>query len=782
MAEELKITIHAAEPPLDGTNVNAESAEESAVGRFHLSTVAASVAALHELMREAEPSQSALEQHGAALFDALFTGDIATLLDRSLTLAAARQTPLRLRIVTGLPALLGVPWEYMYDGKSWPALHPQTTLVRTMPLRKREPQPVDGLLKVLVMLSAPTDLPELTGEQEFQQLARATLTAAVQLIPVAPTYDALQAAMRQHQPHIFHFVGHGFFSVEGDAGVADQGTLAFCRADNGKADYIAADRLLPLLTGGNLGLVLLNACKGAVTGDDSPFAGLTQRLLREGIPAVIAMQAPILNDDAIHFAAEFYAALADGYGIEQAVREGRKAIHGEAYTWGIPTFYLQANQPFDIPQLTDAQKAARLWQKSVTVQDPSTRRHLLECALALDDSHADALAGMDQLENAEEAARLYDAAKAYITGNQWREALRNLERVEQLNPGHADTRSLLAEVKGQIDGTPIFGAQEIAQYDQYAPIVNALRDGRLIPFLGWDVSRFGRPAQDGWAPGLYPPVPPEAAAALAEHLGESELALASLLEVSQYTTLLEGETALYERLTQLYNDYPPTYFHRLLAELTGRLRGKGYPADPTRRLIIFSTAFDDLLERAFAEAGQPYHLFAYRHQINDSGMIQPACFVHVPPTGEAIEVFSPNNYVGHMGADNRDDTPVIIKLCGRCVTPEPASVLVTEDHYLEYLPAQEIGALLPMTLLNQIRRRSFLFFGYSLQPWYFRLLWQRMRYQNRRLHDRSWAIVPALTRIEEEFWRSQEIVPIQAYPEAVVAYVNRWLEQLEARV
>ena len=79
----------------------------------------------------------------------------------------------------------------------------------------------------------------------------------------------------------------------------------------------------------------------------------------------------------------------------------------------------------------------------------------------------------------------------------------------------------------------------------------------------------------------------------------------------------------------------------------------------------------------------------------------------------------------------------------------------------------------------KVNRQSFLFLGYSLRPWHLRLLWQHMRYQKRRLHDRSWAIVPELTTIEREFWRSQEIVPVVAAPEGVVAYVNTWLDLFE---
>jgi len=108
--------------------------------------------------------------------------------------------------------------------------------------------------------------------------------------------------------------------------------------------------------------------------------------------------------------------------------------------------------------------------------------------------------------------------------------------------------------------------------------------------------------------------------------------------------------------------------------------------------------------------------------------------------------------------------------------------MVTEDQYLAYLSGQGgFHSLLPTTLLAKLKKSSFLFFGYSLRPWHLRLLWQRMSNQGRHRQNRSWAIVDREDAIEREFWRSQEIVPIVAAVEGVVAYVNDWLDRLEAR-
>ena len=72
----------------------------------------------------------------------------------------------------------------------------------------------------------------------------------------------------------------------------------------------------------SLRVAVLNACEGARTSKQDPFAGSAQTLVQQGIPAVIAMQFEIADDVASTFAHEFYGALADGYPIDAAVDRG----------------------------------------------------------------------------------------------------------------------------------------------------------------------------------------------------------------------------------------------------------------------------------------------------------------------------------------------------------------------------------------------------------------------------------------------------------------------------
>jgi hypothetical protein len=90
---------------------------------------------------------------------------------------------------------------------------------------------------------------------------------------------------------------------------------------------------------------VLNACEGARSDDPSdPFAGMAQSLIRQGLPAVVAMQFEITDDAAIIFAQELYGAIADGYPLEAALAGARGAIRddGNLTEWGTPVLYSRA--------------------------------------------------------------------------------------------------------------------------------------------------------------------------------------------------------------------------------------------------------------------------------------------------------------------------------------------------------------------------------------------------------------------------------------------------------
>lgn len=94
-------------------------------------------------------------------------------------------------------------------------------------------------------------------------------------------------------------------------------------------------------------MVVLNACESATESTAQSFMGLAPNLNRTGVPAVVAMQYPILDSHAVHFSRALYKALADGWPLDAAVTEGRKAIAAQIteddMDWGIPVLFMRSN-------------------------------------------------------------------------------------------------------------------------------------------------------------------------------------------------------------------------------------------------------------------------------------------------------------------------------------------------------------------------------------------------------------------------------------------------------
>ena len=113
----------------------------------------------------------------------------------------------------------------------------------------------------------------------------------------------------------------------------------------------------------SLRLVVLNACEGARSAGDDPLGGVAQALVRQGIPAVIAMQFEISDPAALVFSKSFYQALADGLPVDVAMVEARMAMFAEGHEveWATPVLYLRSpdGRVFTMGQIPDADRQAR---------------------------------------------------------------------------------------------------------------------------------------------------------------------------------------------------------------------------------------------------------------------------------------------------------------------------------------------------------------------------------------------------------------------------------------
>jgi hypothetical protein len=296
------------------------------------------------------PEMEVAKRLGGRLYEAVFSGDLRACWRASVGEAEAQGIGLRLRLrIADAPELNEIPWEYLYNAQlnQFVSLSVYTPLIRYIDLPERiRPLAVDTPLKILVMISSPTD-PRYAGldvTSEWSRLNEALTepkhSGQVELDLVAEaTLSALRRKLRGSEYHILHFIGHGGFDRE-----TQEGVLVLCD-EAGRGRVVAAQRLGTILRDHrSLRVVVLNACEGARATRADPFSGVAQTLVQQGVPAVIAMQFEIIDQAAITFASEFYSAIADGYPVDAALSEARLGIHSDDndIEWGTPVLYLRA--------------------------------------------------------------------------------------------------------------------------------------------------------------------------------------------------------------------------------------------------------------------------------------------------------------------------------------------------------------------------------------------------------------------------------------------------------
>jgi hypothetical protein len=314
------------------------------------------------MRRMESPDLEAIKVFGGRLFSTIFQGQVGSCLRSSLDQANQQDAGLRLRLqFADVPDLVNLPWEYLYNPSlnRFIALSSDTPIIRYLEL----PEPVKPLavkppLRVLAMISSPSDYPPLDVEREWANLkeALAPLVSSGKVLVdrlESPTLSAMLPNIRQYEYHIFHFIGHGGFDQQAQDGVL----LLEGEAQRGRA--VSGQELGTLLHDERtLRLAVLNACEGGRASPTDPFAGVAQSLVQQRIPAVIAMQFEISDEAAIAFSRGFYGALADGYPVDAALAEARKSIYalGNEMEWGTPVLYtcLPDGNLFDIQPSAEA--------------------------------------------------------------------------------------------------------------------------------------------------------------------------------------------------------------------------------------------------------------------------------------------------------------------------------------------------------------------------------------------------------------------------------------------
>jgi hypothetical protein len=287
-----------------------------------------------------------IRDFGGTLFEAVFRDEIGSCLRRSLDRVDGENKGLRIRLRLPGNRLADVPWEFLYDRTAgrFLCLSEHTPVVRYIELRESLSRVhVNGPLRMLVVISSPSDYPPLDVEQEWINVRTAvsglmsSRRLEIERLEV-PTLDELRRTLRRKDFHVLHFIGHGGIDDEtGDGVVVLQDEAGMSRLESGR------DLSTLLYDERSLQLAVLNSCEGARAEGTDPFAGTAQALVRQGVLAVLAMQFEITDEAAIVFGRNFYEALADGLPVDAATNSARKAVFAASRTeWGTPVLYMRA--------------------------------------------------------------------------------------------------------------------------------------------------------------------------------------------------------------------------------------------------------------------------------------------------------------------------------------------------------------------------------------------------------------------------------------------------------
>jgi len=349
--------------------------------------------------------------------------------------------------------------------------------------------------------------------------------------------------------------------------------------------------------------------------------------------------------------------------------------------------------------------------------------------------------------------------------------------------------------------------EKLELQEHYQIIIKKITDGSLVFFLGAGVNLCDRLPGQAFEPGKFLPSGKELAAHLAKEfsfplkcshcgktlsvlkvkcahckMGFTAAEIPDLLRVSEYVSLKYGLVDLYRALHRLFaGSYAPTSLHTFIAHLPCILKNKGYrPA----RLLVVTTNYDDLMERAFVAVGQPFEMLTYAAQGTDHGK-----FLYWPSNADRPTIMP--KPVGPIDPDHSglsDEYPIILKVHGaiNLADAKRDHFVIQEDDYIDYMvDMTDICNVLPTLLVDQLKTSSLLFLGYSLTDWNLRVILHRIwKRESREFRPQSWSIQLDPNEIDRKLWerRNVEFVDLSSYTELslqkYVAALNERVQNL----
>ncbi len=277
-----------------------------------------------------------LSADGQRLFDALLAdGELREHWAEARGQSSQRR--IRLRIDPAAAELHALPWELLQEGDATLSAQAATPFSRYLPIALPWSGAVEERpIRVLVAISNPDDLETKYNLAQLDvDLERETLATALQgldelkveFLDPPVTLERLEEALRtpaqgEGRYHVLHYLGHGAFSKR------RQQAALYLQDDAGHTHIVPDDALIGMLARQQTRpqLVFLAACQSAVRDSADAFAGLGPKLVKAGVPAVVAMQDYVAVETARKLSATFYRRLGERGTVDLALNEARSTL------------------------------------------------------------------------------------------------------------------------------------------------------------------------------------------------------------------------------------------------------------------------------------------------------------------------------------------------------------------------------------------------------------------------------------------------------------------------
>jgi SIR2-like domain len=247
----------------------------------------------------------------------------------------------------------------------------------------------------------------------------------------------------------------------------------------------------------------------------------------------------------------------------------------------------------------------------------------------------------------------------------------------------------------------------------YGFMAKGFKEGTIVPFLGAGVN-FGTrtPANARWTEKTttFLPSGAELSRFLAGDSGfpsQEKHDLDDLAKVAAFYEDAIDPKSLRKQLHKLFDqDFAPCDVHKYLAEI------------PTPLLIV-TTNYDDLTERALGAAGREYDLVVHA---NDSSEVAASVLWWKAGAPEPEPKPPAKLFI------DLKRTTVLYKMHGTVDRRSKwDNYVITEDDYVKFLSRMTGQTAVPALFMRAFRDRHFLFLGYGLRDWNLRVVLRILR-------------------------------------------------------